>query len=89
MISILRLEMKDSRIPVVTALETLDPEEGRRKAIQAGANALMFNLTPKKYAPHYEIYKRKEALDNEMWEKYGLYNTEESYKMLEEKLTID
>lgn len=88
MIAILRLEMKDTRIPVVTALETLNPEEGRKKAIQAGANALMFNLTPKKYAPHYEIYKRKEALDNEMWEKYGLYNTEESYKMLEEKLTI-
>jgi biotin synthase len=89
MISILRLELKDTRIPVVTAHETLDPKEGRKKAIQAGANALMFNLTPEKYSPHYEIYKRKEALDNEMWEKYGLYNTEESYKMLEDKLRID
>lgn len=88
MIAILRLEMKDTRIPVVTAHETLDPKEGRKKAIQAGANALMFNLTPKKYAFHYEIYKRKQALDNEMWEKYGLYNTEESYKMLEDKLRI-
>lgn len=89
MIAILRLEMKDTRIPVVTAHETLDPREGRKKAIQAGANALMFNLTPEKYAFHYEIYKRKEALDNEMWEKYGLYNTEESYKMLEDKLRIE
>lgn len=89
MISILRLELKDTKIPVVTALETLDPIDGRKNAIQAGANALMFNLTPEKYAEHYEIYKRKEALNTRMWEKYGLYNTDESYKMLEEKLTID
>lgn len=89
MISILRLEMKDTKIPVVTALETLDPVSGRKNAIQAGANSLMFNLTPEKYAEHYEIYKRKEALNTRMWEKYGLYNTDESYKMLEEKLTID
>ncbi|MFC1811049.1 [FeFe] hydrogenase H-cluster radical SAM maturase HydE [Patescibacteria group bacterium] len=88
MIAILRLEMKDTRIPVVTAHETLDPEKGRKKAIKAGANAMMFNITPEKYQPHYEIYKRKEALDREMWEKYGLYNSEESYKMLEEKLRI-
>ncbi|MBD3156524.1 [FeFe] hydrogenase H-cluster radical SAM maturase HydE [Candidatus Peregrinibacteria bacterium] len=89
MISILRLEMKDTKIPVVTALETLDPVNGRKNAIQAGANSLMFNLTPEKYAEHYEIYKRKEALNTRMWEKYGLYNTDESYKMLEEKLTLD
>lgn len=89
MISILRLELNDKRIPVVTALETLDPENGRKRAIQAGANALMLNVTPEKYAPHYEIYKRKQALDNEMWEKYGLYNSDESYKMLEDKLTIN
>lgn len=89
MISILRLEIKDTRIPVVTAHETLDPKEARKKAIHAGANALMFNLTPKKHAPHYEIYKRKEAVNNQMWENYGLYNTEESYKMLEDKLKIE
>lgn len=88
MISILRLEMKNTRIPVVTAHETLDPEEGRKKAIKAGANAMMLNLTPEKYAGDYAIYKRKQALDNEMWEKYGLYNSDESYKMLEEKLKI-
>jgi biotin synthase len=88
MISILRLEMKNTRIPVVTAHETLDPEEGRKKAIKAGANAMMLNLTSEKYAGDYAIYKRKQALNNEMWEKYGLYNSDESYKMLEEKLKI-
>ncbi len=80
--------MKDTRIPVVTAHETLDPEEGRKKAIKAGANAMMLNLTPEKYADDYAIYKRKQALDNAMWEKYGLYNSDESYKMLEDKLKI-
>jgi len=89
MISILRLELKDTKIPVVTALETLDPVDGRKNAIRAGANALMFNLTPEKYAEHYEIYKRREALNTRMWEKYGLYNTDESYRMLENKLTIN
>ena len=88
MISILRLEMKDSRIPVVTALETLDPEKGQKRAIKAGANALMFNVTPKKYQPYYQIYKRKASSGRKTWEKYGLYNTEESYKMLERKLGI-
>jgi biotin synthase len=88
MIAIFRLELKEMRIPVVTALETLDPINGRKKAIQAGANALMLNLTPKKYAQHYKIYERKEAVDNKIWEKYGLYNNENSYEMLEEKLKI-
>ena len=49
---------------------------------------MMLNLTPEKYAGDYAIYKRKQALDNAMWEKYGLYNSDESYKMLEEKLKI-
>jgi biotin synthase len=88
MMSILRLEMKDTKIPVVTALETLDPKEGRKRAIKAGANALMFNITPKKYQPLYQIYKRRDAYDRKTWEKYGLYNTEESYKMLEKKLRV-
>ncbi|MBN1494805.1 [FeFe] hydrogenase H-cluster radical SAM maturase HydE [Candidatus Peregrinibacteria bacterium] len=88
MMSILRLEMKNTKIPVVTALETLDPKKGRKRAIKAGANALMFNITPKKYQPLYEIYKRRDACDRKTWEKYGLYNTEESYKMLEEKLRV-
>jgi len=88
MISILRLEMKDARIPVTTALETLDPKNGIKRAIKAGANALMFNVTPKKYQPHYQIYKRQVSAGRKTWEKYGLYNTEESYKMLEEKLGI-
>ncbi len=84
MIAILRLLMKRVRIPVVTALETLAGEEGRKRSLQAGANSLMLNLTPDKYRPLYRIYPNKFYQKESMWEKYGLFKHEESYKMLED-----
>ena len=86
MIAVLRLMMKNARIPVVTALETLAGEGGRKRAFMAGANSLMFNLTPAKYRPHYKIYDNKFYQEENMWEKYGLFKYEESYKMLEERM---
>lgn len=86
MISVLRLLMPSSRIPVVTALETLLGEKARRMALLAGANSLMFNLTPEKYRPLYRIYPNKFFKKEERWEKYGLFKHEESYKMLEERM---
>ena len=60
MIAILRLMMPQARIPVVTALETLGGgEDIRKKALESGANSLMFNLTPAKYRPLYKIYGKK------------------------------
>jgi biotin synthase len=85
-IAISRLLMKDSRIPVVTALETLGGEDIRKKALQAGANSLMFNLTPTKYRPLYKIYPDKFYQEDSLWQKYGLFKSEESYQMLEENL---
>lgn len=86
MSAILRLLIKNARIPVVTALETLAGEEGRKRALQAGANSLMFNLTPAKYRPLYKIYPDKFYQEESIWEKYGLFKYEESYKMLEERM---
>lgn len=86
MIAILRLLMKDVRIPVVTALETLAGEDGRGKALQAGANSLMFNLTPAKYRLFYRIYDKKFFQKENIWQRYGLFKYEESYKMLEERM---
>jgi biotin synthase len=86
MISILRLLKPAVRIPVVTALETLLGQEGRKRALQAGANSLMFNLTPEKYRPHYNIYDNKFFQKENIWEKYGLFRHEESYQMLEERM---
>lgn len=85
-IAISRLLMKDARIPVVTALETLAGEEGRKKALQSGANSLMFNLTPEKYRSFYKIYPDKFFQKETIWQKYGLFKYEESYKMLEERM---
>lgn len=85
-IAILRLMMKSIRIPVVTALETLAGEDGRRKALQAGANSLMFNLTPENYRPFYKIYPDNFFQKETIWQKYGLFKYEESYKMLEERM---
>ena len=88
-IAILRLMMKSARIPVVTALETLAGENGRKRALQAGANSLMFNLTPDRYRPFYKIYPDKFFQKETIWQKYGLFKYEESYKMLEERMQAE
>ena len=86
MIAVLRLLVKNSRIPVVTAFETVTGEEGRKRAFLAGANSLMFNLTPEKYRVQYKIYDNKFYQNEKMWEKYGLFKYEESYKMIEDRM---
>ena len=86
MIAISRLLMPTVRIPATTALETIAGEKGRRKALWAGANSLMLNLTPAKYRPLYKIYDNKFYQKENIWEKYGLFKNEESYKMLEERM---
>jgi len=85
-IAILRLMMKRSRIPVVTALETLAGKAGRKKGLCSGANSLMINLTPAKYRPLYEIYPNKYHDADALWEKYGLFSNDESYRMLETRM---
>lgn len=61
MVATLRILMKDINIASATALDTLDPE-GRIKAIHAGANVLMPNLTPIKYRENYFLYEDKPYL---------------------------
>lgn len=86
MIAILRLMMKKTRIPITTALETLAGKKIRKIALEAGANALMFNLTPLKYRSLYRIYERKFNQEEKFWEKYGLFKYKESYQMLEKRI---
>jgi len=87
-IAVARFMMPDVKIPVTTALETLDPENGRHRGLLAGANALMFNLTPEKFAKDYSIYDNKYREREKVWQKYGLFKGEESWEMLEEKLML-
>ncbi|MBE9536276.1 MAG: [FeFe] hydrogenase H-cluster radical SAM maturase HydE [Proteobacteria bacterium] len=84
--AIARLLMPKAKIPVTTALETIESEEGRRLGLSSGANSLMFNLTPEKYRADYKIYPNKYHGKEELWEKYGLFSEELSYKMLEQKM---
>jgi len=58
MVSILRIIMPDINIAATTALQALDPK-GREKAIFAGANVIMPNLTPVKYRDNYLLYENK------------------------------
>ncbi len=59
MIAVTRIVCKDIFISATTALQTLKPIGGRELALQAGANLLMPNITPKKYRKLYLLYPNK------------------------------
>ncbi|MBE3576208.1 MAG: [FeFe] hydrogenase H-cluster radical SAM maturase HydE [Limnochordales bacterium] len=53
-----RLLLPLAHLPATSALGTADPR-GRQRALQAGANVVMPDLTPTRYRRHYEIYPNK------------------------------
>ena len=58
LIAIIRLLLPDALIPATTAVGTLDPV-GREKAIKAGANVVMPNLSPLDVRDKYLLYDNK------------------------------
>lgn len=58
LLSLLRLIDPTLNIPATTALGTIDPR-GREKGIQAGANVVMPNLSPRDVRKKYELYDNK------------------------------
>ncbi len=62
MIAVLRLMMKDINIAATTALQAIDPT-GREKALMAGANVIMPNITPGCYRDEYALYENKPGTD--------------------------
>lgn len=58
-IALTRIVTKNTHIPATTALATLRPADGREKALQAGANVIMPNVSPVKYREFYELYPNK------------------------------
>jgi biotin synthase len=64
MVALLRIIMKDINIAATTAMQAIDPT-GREKALKAGANVLMPNLTPVKYREGYLLYEDKPCTDEE------------------------
>jgi biotin synthase len=70
MIAALRLLMKDINIAAVTALQAIDPI-GREKAIIAGANIIMPNITPGMYRNDYALYNNKPCVDEDPYQCKG------------------
>jgi biotin synthase len=58
MVALTRLALPKALIPATTALGTIDPE-GREKALKAGANVIMPNLSPKAVRKLYALYDNK------------------------------
>lgn len=64
MTALARLLLPGCHLVATTALGSIDPR-GRELGLQAGANVLMPNATPRQYRADYEIYPDKICLDEE------------------------
>lgn len=71
-----RLLLPDINIPATTAMETLAPN-GQAKALQAGANVIMPNVTLTQYRKHYELYPGKSTTG---------YTPDESLRAVKDKI---
>jgi biotin synthase len=63
MVALARLLCPSANIPSTTALATINKTHGRKRALSAGANVVMPNLTPVKYRSLYQIYPAKACID--------------------------
>lgn len=68
LLSLIRLIKPNILLPATTALGSID-KEGRQKAIAAGANVIMPNLSPKEERKNYalydnKLYSKEEAAEN-------------------------
>lgn len=64
LVAVLRLVFPYAHIPATTAMGSLDPH-GREKALKAGANVMMPNITPTLVRPLYELYPNKICLSED------------------------
>jgi biotin synthase len=61
-LALTRIVTRDPHLPATTASAVLEPE-GRKRALMAGANVIMPNLTPWRYRGLYQVYPGKEKTD--------------------------
>lgn len=71
--ALVRLLLPEANLPASTATGTVDPL-GREKALAAGANVLMPNITPKELKQYYLLYPDKICLDESGYECIGCLN---------------
>lgn len=73
MVAALRILMPDINIAATTALQAIEPG-GRARALKAGANVIMPNLTPHRYRGDYFLYDNKPlAMDSALPEEHIRY----------------
>lgn len=63
-VALARLVLKNIHIPATTAMGSLD-RLGRQKALKAGANVVMPNVTPMQYRELYQLYPNKICLTDD------------------------
>ena len=63
MIAVTRLVLRDVNIAATTALQTIDPAQGRDRGILAGANVIMPNVGDVVFRRDYQLYNGKPSLD--------------------------
>ncbi len=57
-LALTRILTRDTNLPATTATGVLEPD-GQKRALQAGGNVIMPDVTPAVYRRHYEIYPGK------------------------------
>lgn len=75
MVALCRLTCPNANIPATTAVATL-ASDGRKRALDAGANVVMPNLSPPKYRDYYSLYNNKARTGSEAAEGLALLRTE-------------
>jgi biotin synthase len=81
MIALLRLACPEANIPATTALASLAPGDGQRRALEAGANVIMPNFTPENFRKNYQIYDNKTPV--------GLQTAKDAVSEAKRELVVD
>ncbi|MFZ2957531.1 MAG: [FeFe] hydrogenase H-cluster radical SAM maturase HydE [Candidatus Ozemobacteraceae bacterium] len=63
-LALLRMYMPDSFLPATTAMGSIAPD-GRKRALEAGANVLMPNVSPTENRARYQLYPGKICLNDD------------------------
>lgn len=67
-----RLAVPRVHLPATTAMDAIHPD-GRKRALQCGANVVMLNVTPVHYRRRYCIYPARAGMDKEPEEQLNVF----------------
>ncbi|RJQ25305.1 MAG: [FeFe] hydrogenase H-cluster radical SAM maturase HydE [Peptococcaceae bacterium] len=73
-LAVARMAMPGAHLPATTAMDAVCPD-GRKKALQCGANVVMLNVTPLSYRRRYCIYPARAGMDKEPAEQLDTFRS--------------